>query len=368
MNCEIRIYDKSFNWLGVVKTAESVQFKRCHYDVGGFEIHIHPDKRDVPLLCQRGNYIIINGDMEKMGIVREIVLEESRERTCVIIYGDTVKGFTKQRFVIPPTKTESPESYGYERIQGNAETVLKHYLKRNLTESPIAGRSIPFIEIAEDKQQGIEFPWQERYRRLNEVIQEIAEYGKIGWKAYFMPKDKKIVYDTVLGTDRTLEQTTVSPVVFKMEFANVGSYKYTEDYGQFRTTGICGGSGEDENRLIYTIGTEFEAENRFEEFLDCGNAANINELIYYGNQKLNEYKEVKNIEADTLPRTFAYGKDYFLGDLVSVYIDRLNLYIQTRITEINEIWERETGYRCQIQFGHKLPNLFTVLKNKTEVR
>lgn len=368
MDCEIRIYDRDFNWVGAIRNAESVQFTRSHYGIGSFEIHLHPDKEYAKKLCQRGNIIIINNDMEKIGVVSQFSLNEGRDGAEIAVYGDTAKGFCKRRIVIPPTKAENPLAYGWERISGSAETVLKHYLKRNLTHSPIQGRNIPFIEIGADLERGDDALWQTRYQPLGEVMQEICEKYDMGWKSYFDPERKRIVYDANPGTDRTVNQSKNSPVTFQLEYKNIGNYGYTEDYSNFRTTGICGGKGEDENRLIYTLGAEFEGAFRYEEFLDCGNAKDITELMYYGNQKLSEFKEVKNIEADALPRAFIFEKDYFLGDFITLSVGRLNMRIDTRITEVKEIWERSGGYQYEIKFGYELPNIYTALKQKAVVR
>lgn len=368
MDCEIRIYDKDFNWIGAVKNAESVQFIRSHYGIGSFEIHMHPDKAYADKLCQRGNFILINGNMEKFGVIRNFTLTEGREGVDLAIYGDTGKGFVKQRIAIPPTKAENPTAYGWDRVTGKAETVIKHYLRRNITNATSAGRNIPFIELAEDLNRGVNAVWQARYQPLNEVIKEIAEKYDIGWKAVLDYPRKKIIYDVNIGVDRTLSQTDVSPVTFKLEYKNIGSYIYTEDFINYRTTGICGGGGEDENRLIYTLGTEYEGVDRFEEFIDCGSTENISELTYYGQQKLSEFKYIKSIEADALPRAFIFEEDFFLGDKVSVYINRIERFIETRVTEVTEIWERQTGYKYEIKFGYELPNVFTVLKTKPEIR
>lgn len=368
MDCEIRIYDKDFNWVGSVKNAESVQFTRSYYGIGGFEIHIHPDKAYANELCQRGNFILINGNMEKFGVIRYFTLDESREKVDFAIFGDTGKGFVKQRIVIPPTKSENPTAYGWERVSGSAETVLKHYLKRNITNAVSVGRNIPFIDVAANLNRGAEAKWQARYQKLNEVIQEISEKYDMGWKAFFDHQRKKIIYDVNPGVKRTVSQTENSPVTFKLEYKNIGAYSYTEDYTNYRTTGVCGGSGDDENRLIYTLGAEVSGADRYEEFLDCGNAENITELMYYGQQKLAEFKSVRSIEAEALPRAFIFEEDFFLGDEVSVYINRIDSLIDTRITEVKEIWERQTGYKYEIKFGYDLPNIISVLRPKNEIR
>jgi hypothetical protein len=138
----------------------------------------------------------------------------------------------------------------------------------------------------------------------------------------------------------------------------------SEIFQNYKNTGYAGGSGEDENRLVYILGANETGLNRWETFLDCGNAADIDELKYYGEQKLSEFREAKTIEAELLPRVFEFERDYFLGDVVGVMVERLGLEISARITAVKEIWERESGYRQELRFGGKVPNIFTILQKQ----
>jgi hypothetical protein len=190
----------------------------------------------------------------------------------------------------------------------------------------------------------------------------------MGYRIAADVKNGRWLFDVVPGTDRSMGQEDASPVTFRMEYSNISDYRYAEDRQNHRNTGYAGGQGEDEKRLVYILGDEHRGLDRHEVFLDCGNAQDINELIMYGGQRLGEYYEAKTVEVGALPRTFAFERDYFLGDKVTVMITRLGLNIETRITSVRETWERAKGHTVEARFGERLPNLFTVLQRTEVVR
>lgn len=367
--CRIRVYDQDFNWIAETHQAESVQFTRELYRPGTFEIHIHPDKIGALDILQRDNIIVINQDGHKSGIVRDFYIDESRNKREYVIYGDTGSGLTYQRQTIPPNQVQDPNALGWDKISSNAESVIKHYANRNIVAPYDNNRKIPHVIMATNQNRGITMPWRSRFSILSEELYNICAYSEIGYEIYADTANKQWIFDVIQGANRTKSQSVLSPVSFNMEYQNVDSYRYTEDYQNYRNVGIAGGQGEDENRLIYVIGgTEYTGLQRWETFLDCGNAADITELKYYGEQKLNEFREAKTVEVSALPRVFIFNEDYFLGDKVSVYISRLGLSIDSRITSVKEIWERPSGYKIEMRFGGRLPNLFTILNKSEEVR
>jgi len=364
MGAEIRVYDSDFNWIGATTQAVSVVLKRELFETGSFEIHIEPDAGVE--LFRRGNILVIDRDGHKAGIVRSVVLSAERGKRDLAVFGDMPDGLAKQRIIVPPTKAEQPTAYGYERINSDAETVIKHFAARNMTAPTDSKRQFQRLVMAENKHRGVTFPWQARYTSLADELNSICNYAGIGYEIYADLKEDRWVFDVIAGADRSAGQTDNEPVIFQTEHSNLSSYKYSEDYASFRNTGYAGGAGNDENRLIYTLGANNEGLDRFETFLDCSSARDVSELMYYGSQRMSEYTAVQSIAADTLPRTFTFGKDYFFGDKVTLRVRKYGLQVDTTIAGVREIWERQTGYKAEIRFGEKLPNL-TSLTNRREV-
>lgn len=77
-------------------------------------------------------------------------------------------------------------------------------------------------------------------------------------------------------------------------------------------------------------------------------------LNQQGKQTLNENIIVETFSGDINVAfgTWIYGRDYFLGDIVTVQDNYINKYINTRITEVTEVQD-ENGYSVDVVFGEK---------------
>jgi hypothetical protein len=319
-------------------------------------------------LIKKNNIIVINRDGGKAGIVRDFHITENRHKQEFVIFGDIADGLTRRRLTVPPTETERPGSFGWDRIKGNAEAVIKHYANANMINPFNPNRAFKRLTMSPDLKRGNIFPWQTRYEPLNEVLFNAGQYAAMGYGISADVASTRWVFDVIPGVDRTTSQDERSPVTFRMEYGNISDYRYAEDRQNHKNTGYAAGQGEDEKRLIYILNDDTKDIDRIETFLDCGNASDINELTYYGGQRLSEFIEAKTVEVLALPRTFIYEQDYNLGDIVTVIISRLGLSIDTRITSVRETWERRTGHTVEARFGERLPNIFTVLNKPGVVR
>ena len=118
----------------------------------------------------------------------------------------------------------------------------------------------------------------------------------------------------------------------------------------YASTVYAGGGGEDENRSLYIVGNNVSGLDRFEIFADCGNAEDSAELIRQAEARAAEAKRLQGAEADVSPyRTFQYGRDYQLGDRVTIR-PMEGVEMHARITAVKEVWE-PAGYTCEPIFG-----------------
>jgi hypothetical protein len=368
---EIRIFTPSLDWTDVCAAPESIQFARELYGAGTFEIHVHPDKRGAAALATRGNIIMINGDRRFTGIVRNFTISEDKDKTELVVYGETLNGILRQRLVVPHMNfarfTQNSAGTAYDARSGSPETVMKAYAAAHAGLDAEADRIIPILTVSDDLSRGDPLDWQARYTPLLEELTAIGQYAGVGFAVEFDPAELCLVFDTIHGTDRTVGNGDVSPVAFNTKYQNVGAYSYSENWDEYASTAYAGGAGEDAARAIAVKGGDAAGLDRFEAFVDCGNVTGA-ELDAAAVVKLSELAPVKSIEADALPRAFTFGEDYFLGDLVTLYVARLGLEIPSRVTAAKDVWERERGHAVEIRFGERLPNIFTAgISRKTGV-
>ncbi|MEV3554387.1 phage tail protein, partial [Paenibacillus larvae] len=83
-----------------------------------------------------------------------------------------------------------------------------------------------------------------------------------------------------------------------------------------------------------------------------------------GHEKLSEVKRVASLEAKILTKSnLTYRKDYDLGDVVTVLNRQWGLTMNTRITEVAEVYE-PSQVRIDVTFGNSIPTLADVIGRK----
>lgn len=163
----------------------------------------------------------------------------------------------------------------------------------------------------------------------------------------------------------------IEPITFSTEFFNISEAKYTEDEKNHKNAGYAGGTGEDEERLIYTV---FEDDrvpagfDRREIWLDCGNIDNIDDLIYEANYKLKDHKRVENLTGSAINAgLFKYLKNWDIGNVVTLRSKKLRVSQIKAITEIDESYEAKK-ISIKPTFGQRKKNILDKIKKMEVVK
>ena len=349
---EIRVYDRDLNWIGVPSTIMYLQFTRELYGIGSFEMKAAVTAKNWKLLGTYENVFIIGGDVKKCGVIKSCVRVQGEEEYLQVT-GYTADCFLKKRVIVPPA---DGSNYGYSVCEGMAETVIKHFVSSNMKDTYNTARDIENFEVAEDTNFGVTgIAWRARYSQLSDEVQSIGEYVEIGYHILPDINNRKWVFDIIRGEDKT------DPVVFRVEYNNVSGFTLTEDGLEYANVGYLGGSGEDENQLVYAMNdAEYSGMDREEVYIDCSSAENITELKMYGEQELAEYKKKTNLELNAYNSTFIFDEDYYLGDTVRVLIDRGAIDLNIIVTSITETWE--DGYTFDVTLGEDIEDIKKLLK------
>ncbi len=133
------------------------------------------------------------------------------------------------------------------------------------------------------------------------------------------------------------------------------------DYGNFA---IVAGQGEGANREIITVGSDDTGLDKHIIFVDARDLENSDDLPRKGEAKLNEHKRVLTFQSEILPEgPFKYEKDWKLGDIVTVKNKDWGVTMDTRITEVTEIYEAG-GFKLNVTFGESLPTLMDKIQRE----
>lgn len=383
MNC-IEIINTKFELLGIITNFESLICIWNYYECGTFELTINKNKINTDKL-KKDNMLIVNKRDDKILLIDKVVVSTEKNSKTMKVTGTCIKGVTKRRIVA---------TNGYDRISENyAENVQKHYLKKHLVESYYDNirtpeRDISWIKIASTQNRGIKTVWQARLTNLHDEEKHISEDTGLGWYGYLNRKEKCIYFDSLEGTDRTvnqienpmvheylkdftqeqlqkythkqLEGTIKHPyIIFSEKKKNLLEGKTTDDNSNYKNVGYVAGKGENEDRLITVLGTA-KGFDRREVLIDLNNIEDIDELKTEGQKKLDTYKTIQSIEGKVyqIPN-MEWEKDFFLGDLVT--LESNGLYEDKRIIQAKEIYERNNK-TVELGFGDKVPTLGEEIK------
>ncbi len=339
---------------------------------------------------KKDNMIIVDKKDDKILLIEKRVVVTENNAKKIKVSGMCVKGITKRRIIA---------TNGYDRVEETqAENIQKHYLKNHLVESyyddiRTTERDISFIKIAESQNRGIKTVWQARLTNLHDELKHISEDTGLGWKGYLNRDEKCIYFDSVRGTDRTINQvegiqrthnswkkysnaalgsfthkqlkgTVKQPyIVFSEKKKNLLEGKTTDDNTNYKNVGYVAGKGENEDRLITVLG-EATGFDRREVLIDLNNIEDPLELKQEGQKKLDTYKIIQSIEGKVyqIPN-MEWEKDFFLGDIVTLESD--GIYEDKRIIQAKEVYERNNK-TVELGFGDKVPSLAEQIKKMTE--
>ena len=361
----IKVLDTNLKLLDEIDVYTSLDFVRSWQGVGSFNLVICGHEKSL----ETGNIIMLGNNGHKCGIIRTVNPNDSEKGTSVIVSGQTLNGITFQRIVKPyenadyfavPRSTVSPAIV-------SAEDILKTYISYTLGENAESARQIPNFVIAENLHRGLETNWYSRYSMLNDDLQAICEYCDCGYEIYIDLQTRKFVFDFISGVDRSVNQSTNSRVILSKDFESVKNISYTHDVSNYKNVAYCGGYGEGAERSVVRVGnaTGFD---RFETFFDCGDLLSTEtetaiSLEQEGLHRLEEYKEIKSLNADiSQSGSFQYGKQWDLGDLVTVASRKFNLTQNLRVTEVKESYEPK-NFQLNVTLGTLPKRLGNVLKS-----
>lgn len=353
----LHLLDTDLNLLGEIAGYTSLRIKRSFRAVGDFQMELPLTH---PMTARIGRDMILCpvGHPEKAVLVEDIATEESKGKAT--FKGYPLSGIYKRRICVPPTASGG---YGYDRIIGNAETVMKHYIAGNVTAPESAARKIDCIELEENGNRGMEsVPWSARFEELDDVLAQIGEYSDSGFDIVPDFAKKKLIARFLPGRDMT-GADGVHRVMFSSNMGNVLTAQYAESGRKLKNAAVVAGAGEDEDRLIVLYGTA-QGMDRREMYVDGGSEADPAELNAKAAHMLAERtldQSIKQTVKDT--PSCRYGVHWDLGDLVVVCAHERQMH--ARITQVQEAHEPNKPPKLTVTFGEAAEGIERVIRQRT---
>ncbi|WP_306009337.1 hypothetical protein [Bacillus sp. MMSF_3328] len=356
----IRIIDLNFNLVDEVDQYTSLQYQPRWHKSGSFQLMI--EGRVNVSAFSKDHLLLFNNDHFKSAIISYAEYEVREDgQEVFVVQGSSLGSWLSQRITVPP------EGQAYHRLDASVETIMKEYVNLQAVNPVDPKRKITNLVISPDLERGSRTVYQTRFKQLDEELEKLSIASGLGWGIYLDIENKRFVFDVFEGKDLSVSQSELSPVTFSIEFDNIKTQKYTDSGLGYKNYGYVAGQGEGAERSLVEVGNaEQTGVERYETFIDARDIENEADLPSRGEQKLSEFARVRSFENTILPySSFVYGRDWNLGDIITIQNRKAGITENLRITEIKEIYE-PGGLNLEATFGKPFPSLVDVIKQEMD--
>lgn len=359
---ELYIFDRNLNFQGILEGFFSLRWIRRYSKCGEFELHCSLTPEILELL-KKDNVIWKKDDLEAGYIEYRNLRQDTEGKEVMVVKGKFLTGYLGRRII-----------WGTENLSTTAELAMRQLINNHAINPANTDRKIDMLTLGDLKGYTNNIDKQVSYKNLLETVEEISSTDGLGIKTLLDIENKQMIFDIYEGLNRTAGQSENAPAIFSREFENILEQEYTDSFNNYRNTVLVAGEGEGTKRELVSI-EEGIGLDRYELFVDARDLQKEKEdgtiipdeeytemLINRGKSKLAEYKEIQTFESKiNLNSNLTYKEDFDLGDVVTCTSKKWGITIDTRITEIEEVYE-ETGKQINVTFGNNIPSLIDKIK------
>ena len=370
----VEIKNAARETIGIIDTAKSVIWHSVYYGVGDFEIYARATVANIELL--QVGYFVTRPNNDEVGIIEDIHFTFNfQDGYMLTATGRFGKSLLDRRIIYKLYETVNTPTI----LRGNVEIAVRQLVKDNAIDCSFdSRRNIPILGLAGLNNlpqvitgaSGETAQKQVSYQNLMEYTDKVLQEYKLSAKVILNNSNKKLLYSVFEGADRSTDNTEGNEaIVFSVDYDNLNSSDYFYTETQLRNAALIGGEGEGLERF-YTLLTSGKSGLQLREiFVD---ASSINRTYQDENEEEQTYtnaeyramlnqKGQEQLAQHIITETFSgevnatfgmwlYGRDYFLGDVVTVQDNKIGKYVNSRITEATEVQD-DNGYTVNVVFG-----------------
>lgn len=342
---ELRIYsmdDDSIKRRGVLENFSSLIWTRKFYEPGSFELHA-PLTDDNIALLKKDRIIAKDGSIES-GIIESLEYDDNDSKK-IIASGRFLSSICDRR-LIQSTYT----------FNGKVEVAMRNLINYV--------NAIPHMTLGDLNGFSETITFQATMKNLLTILEKLSSTSNIGFRVKLDVTNNSLIFDTYMGLDRSLDQSTNKRVIFSEDYGNLTETVYTLNGQLEKTYAVVGGEGEGSARTYVRVGGG-TGLNLKEIFVDAKDLRSEDFGSTSEYQEALKQKGLESLATNALVESFEFGTnatgqfnyltDYDLGDIVTIWKRKWNVRENKRITEIQEVYE-DGGLTVTPTLGDPLPD------------
>lgn len=352
----LRIFDANFNIIGEIRSLQKLNIVHKWQETSICTFTVHRKTKYVNYLVE-DIFIMLQNDPNLIFLITDMKYNKSKESWDFTALGASC--LLNRRITEPPAGLDT-DKYTNEPV----ETIMKSLVDKNAINPTNAERKIlNFVNEPDTGRGGNVTVFETRYKVLSEELFNLSLASGAGWGVSLDMATKQLQFNVLIGRDLSYNTTGAPYVVFSPEFKNIGEQTYSKTTSNYKNVAYAAGQGEGAARNIQIIGAA-AGQARREVFIDARDLSDDTVLTGRGETRLNEYQVIESFECDVIQSgRFQYGRDYILGDIVSVQNRQIGKTLNARIIEIEEDYEGDTR-TIKPTFDNKTPTVFQVIKRE----
>lgn len=342
---ELRIYsmdDTSIKRRGVCENFSSLIWTRKFYEPGNFELHAPLTDENISLLAK--DRIISKDGSYESGIIESLEYDDNDSKK-IIACGRFLSSVCDRR-LIQSTFT----------FNGKCEVAMRNLIGYV--------NAIPHLTLGELNGFTSSITFQATMKNLLTILEKLSKTSNIGFRVRLDVTNNQLIFDTYMGLDRSLDQSTNKRVIFSEDYGNLTETIYTMNGQLEKTYAIVGGEGEGSARTYVRVGSATGLDLK-EIFVDAKDLRSEDFSSTSEYQEALKQRGLESLASNTLVESFEFGTeatgqfsymtDYDLGDIVTIWKRKWNIRENKRITEIQEVYENG-GLTVTPTLGDPLPD------------
>lgn len=331
---DIYILNPDREVLDTIDNYNSLIWTPRYYEAGDFELYMRVTPRTLSLL-QLDNYVV-KGDSDMVGVIESVrITTDSEEGDYIIAKGRCLMSLLERRIVWSMTSVTDE----------TVESTIRTLINENVISPSDSARAIPNVVLGDLQGFSETITAQYNGENLLEVIVNLCKQYGIGVKV-ILNEDRDFEVQLYKGDDRSYSQNVNPWVVFSPDFENIVSSDYSHDKTTLKNTCRIAGEGEGLSRKYTSLGTSSGLARR-ELFVDAGDVTSEKEdgstlsaseynilLEERGREELAENLQTITFGGEVeSSRQFVFGRDYNLGDIITVQ-NQYGIIVHPRVIEV----------------------------------
>lgn len=370
---------KTLERVDMIKTFSFVQYVKEFCGSGSFSVKV-PINEDSVQFLRKGYLILFENDV--MGIIQYRKKESNEGHETVEIKGYLLNRILNWRSFLV---TQS--------FRGSVTDITRRIVDLLFISSSDSRRNIESLELSTDTEYFPESPsisTQFTGKTAQYAVESLLSNIGYGYSIVPIIKDydeslqqltniSRMEYRVHKPTDRTIGNSYGNtPVVFSSEMNNLSSSTYIEDDTEFCSVAIVAGEGEGTERVTVEVGdTSASGFDRIELYVDARDLQSTSEevtmteeeyiqaLTSRGYTYLEDKGNFLSVDGNVIDgaSSYVYGKDFFVGDYVSIIDDSFGIVASVQISSVTKSLT-ETGEKLDITFGKERVSIQKIVRKR----